>query len=119
MTKKEQKQFDDAYAPLIAYDNEQQELKEKCLKFVKDHVSDGIYYDTLDYVKDCDSTDQFEITEEKPKDEDVEDLSDDFDFLKNVWVDQYCNGGYVGDDFAGWVFIKITNIKYLKFHYSM
>jgi hypothetical protein len=119
MTKEEQKQFDEAYAPLIAYENEQQALKEKHLKFVKDYVVDGTYNDILEYIKDCDSTSKFEITEEKPKDEDIEDLSDDFDYLKTVWVDQYCNGGYIGDDFAGWVFIKITDIKYLKFHYSM
>jgi hypothetical protein len=116
---KEEKQFDEAYAPLIAHEKEQQALKEKCLKFVKDYVVDGTYSDILEYIKDCDFTDQFDITEENPKNEDAEDLSGDFDYLKTVWINQYCNGGYSGDDFAGWVFIKITDTKYLKFHYSM
>jgi len=36
-----------------------------------------------------------------------------------VFVDQYCDGGFVGDDFAGSVCIPIKNGNYLKFKYEM
>ncbi|AGO48310.1 hypothetical protein Phi17:1_gp34 [Cellulophaga phage phi17:1] len=119
MKEQERKQYNEAHASLIAYDKEQQELKEKNLKIVKDYVVSETYNDILEYIKYYGFTSQFSITEKKPKDVYIEDVSDDFDYLKNVWVDQYCDGVYFGDDFAGWVFIKITDIKYLKFHYSM
>ena len=43
---------------------------------------------------------------------------EDWRSFDHILVDQYCNGGYVGDDFAGWVYIPVGN-KYLKSHYSM
>ncbi len=36
-----------------------------------------------------------------------------------IWVDQYQNGGYSGDSFAGYVYVRIQPGMYLKFHYSM
>jgi len=44
---------------------------------------------------------------------------EDWRSFDHVLVDQYCNGGYVGDDFAGYVYIPIGENKYLKSHYSM
>lgn len=117
MTKEEQKQWDDAYAPLIAHDNEQNDIKIKCLDYVKTQVTSELHNDIIDYIKECDFTDRFEITEVKPNDKCKQ--AEDYDYLNEVWVDQYCNGGYVGDDFAGWVNVKINKKEYLKFHYSM
>lgn len=34
------------------------------------------------------------------------------------FVDQYCNGGYSGDEFRGWICFPMKNGKFLKFHYS-
>jgi hypothetical protein len=43
--------------------------------------------------------------------------------IQGVWVDQYCNGGYSGDDFKGDVYVKIKRKnrkdKFLKIPYSM
>lgn len=112
-----EEQVEDAYAPLIAYEKEQSEIKSKCLDYVKTQVSDDLYDDILDYIESCDDTSIFEITSEEPKTKHRQ--SEDYDHLKEVWVDQYCNGGYTGDSFAGWIHIKINNKEYLKFHYSM
>jgi acetamidase/formamidase len=117
MTKEEQKHWDDAYAPLIAHDKEQNDIKVKCLDYVKTQVTTELNNDIIEYIKVCVFTDRFEITEVKPNDKCKQ--KEDFDYLKEVWVDQYCNGGYVGDDFAGLVNIKINKKEYLKFHYSM
>jgi len=117
MTKKNKKQWDNAYAQLIAHDKEQNDIKVKCLIYVKMQVRTEFYNEVMEYIKDCDFTQIFEITKVKPNDKYKQ--SEDFDHLKEVWVDQYCNGGYLGDDFAGWVNIKINEKEYLKFHYSM
>lgn len=39
--------------------------------------------------------------------------------FRYIYLDQYSNGGYSGDDFAGWVWIPLPGAKFLKFHYSM
>jgi hypothetical protein len=117
MTEKEKKQWDDAYAPLIAHDKEQKDKKIKCLNHVKTQVTKELYKDIIDYVKDCGFTDGFIVTSKIPNDECHQ--TEDCEYLKEAWVDQYCNGGYNGDDFAGFVSIKINKNEYLKFHYSM
>lgn len=38
-------------------------------------------------------------------------------FLKE-WCDQWRNGGYTGDDYAGHIYIKIFPFVYLKFRYQ-
>ena len=43
--------------------------------------------------------------------------------IQGLWVNQWCNGGYCGDDYEGDLYIKITHptndSKYLKIPYSM
>ena len=49
---------------------------------------------------------------------DIEPQKEDWGSFDHILVDQYCNGGYVGDDFVGWLYIPVGE-KYLKSHYSM
>lgn len=44
---------------------------------------------------------------------------DELENIKGIWVNQTTNGGYTGDEFAGTVSVKITDIEYLQFSYSM
>jgi len=44
---------------------------------------------------------------------------EDYELIKGMWVDQYCNGGFTGDTFAGYCYIELKPNRYLKFHYSM
>tara|TARA_R110000851_G_C12740486_1_gene530797 strand:+ start:238 stop:585 length:348 start_codon:yes stop_codon:yes gene_type:complete len=111
------KQYEEGFLGLAAHDKEQNDIRAKCLTYVATQVTIKLFDDIIEYIKDCDFTDRFEITEVKPKDNDKQ--SEDFDYLKEVWVDQYCDGGYVGDDYAGSVNININKKEYLKFHYSM
>jgi hypothetical protein len=117
LPKEEQKQWEDAYAPLLEHDRKENEKRFKCLEYVKSKVEKPLYDEILEYIKECEFTDQFEISKNTPDIKTKQ--SEDFEYLKEVFVDQYCNGGYVGDDFAGWVNIKIDKDEYLKFHYSM
>lgn len=44
---------------------------------------------------------------------------EDFGSIQQFWVDQYENGGYTGDSYAGYIYVEIKPGKYLKAHYSM
>lgn len=102
------------YSILSDIENQDLDKREECLNVVKSLFNNDDYQKIIKYIQDCDYTRDFEIITKKPsfkKDEDKIGLG--------LWVDQYCNGGYSGDDFAGWIYIKISKKQYLKFHYSM
>lgn len=44
---------------------------------------------------------------------------EDWDEFDHIYVDQQINGGYIGDEYAGYIWIPITEKKYLKSYYSM
>jgi len=121
MKTQEEMQFEqdwnDAINQANDYDNKQNANKLKCLEYVKTQVEIGLYNDIIEYIEDCCDISQFEITRVKPNDKDTQ--TGGFDFLKEVWVNQYRSGGYEGDDFAGWVNVKINEKEFLKFHHSM
>lgn len=89
----------------------------KILDKLKEKVSENLFNDIGQYLEDCDSTGQYEFTSIPPDDRNKQD--EHYDHIKFSWVDQYCNGGYVGDDFAGWGWIQISEKEWFKFHYSM
>lgn len=43
---------------------------------------------------------------------------EDLPLIKGVWVDQWCNGGFVGDDFQGYIYVELKKDKYLKMQYA-
>jgi len=40
-------------------------------------------------------------------------------FIEEEWVNQYENGGYSGDSYAGFSYLKLAEDAWLVFHYSM
>lgn len=44
---------------------------------------------------------------------------EDWDEFDHIYVDQYVDGGFTGDEFAGYIYIPLKKGKYLKSHYSM
>lgn len=43
---------------------------------------------------------------------------EEYGILKSIWVNQYRNGGYTGDDFAGDIYVEIKKNRFIKFGYS-
>lgn len=43
----------------------------------------------------------------------------DWPAIKCEWIDQYENGGYSGDSYAGYIYLQIKADRFLKLHYSM
>jgi hypothetical protein len=95
------------------WDNKEADKGIKILKRVKKRVSSSWYKSIIEYIEDCDFTRDFSIVD-KPEGKRQKE-SYRFSYL---YVDQYCNGGYSGDDFAGKVCLPIRGGLYLKFHYS-
>ena len=48
----------------------------------------------------------------------LENIPDEYKFITHEYVDQYQNGGYTGDDFAGYVYYPLPDGKFMKVHYS-
>jgi len=87
----------------------------RIMRKVKKLLSDSYYKDVISYIKDCEGGFNFDITFKYSGDEYSEDCYE----FKKAYVDQYTNGGYSGDEFAGQVWLPITPKRYLTFHYAM
>lgn len=46
------------------------------------------------------------------------DFEGEFDNIPGYWVDQWCNGGFTGDDFAGDIYIQLKENLYLRAGYT-
>ena len=99
-------------------ENEIYEKNQEVLNLVKEMVSQSFFEELEEYLEECDNTSQYNLTNDSPNDKHKQDESD-YELIKVVWVNQYRNGGYTGDNFAGQIWIKITNEKYFTFHYEM
>lgn len=44
--------------------------------------------------------------------------NESYGLIKQFWVDQWRDGGYTGDDFAGDIYIKLKDKKFLKMGYE-
>lgn len=102
----------------IDAENKIYEENQNILKEVKIFVSKDFFEELELYLEECDRTSSYEITQDQPREEYRQDESD-YELIKEAWVNQYRNGGYEGDDYAGQVWIKITDDKYFTFHYEM
>ncbi len=89
--------------------------KNKTLAYIKNKVPKELYDDILEYIEDSGWVTDFSIIDTPIGTSQEE----DFEFLKEVYVDQTTNGGFTGDEFAGTICIKIADKEYLKFHYEM
>jgi len=88
--------------------------REAALREVRRLVRKQVYREILGYIEDSGYTCDFSIVSQP-----VGDLQEEDEYaFKRLYVDQYCNGGYTGDDFAGWVCIPLNAGKFLKFRYS-
>ena len=43
----------------------------------------------------------------------------DYSAIKWEWVDQYTNGGYLGDEYAGYIYVQVKPDRFLRMQYEM
>jgi len=84
------------------------------LKIVKKRVSASWYKSILQFIDDNAFVYDFKITDkavgERQKEQGLR--------FTYIYIDQYCNGGHFGDDFAGQICIPIRGGMYLSYHYN-
>lgn len=109
---KEQEQ--EAFDSLYQYEKEQEDKAKEVISIVSKHVTQDYMEELKQYILDCDQTHSFSI-EDKP----CGSPQDEGGLLGNIYVNQYTNGGYTGDTYAGCIAIEFTKGKFLTFHYNM
>jgi hypothetical protein len=67
-------------------------------------------------IEECYNTYEYEIVDDVPLEIKAEVDRDDG---LEVYINQYRNGGYSGDDFGGQIWIDLQDGRFLTFHYSM
>ena len=48
----------------------------------------------------------------------LEETPDEYKFITYEYVDQQVNGGYSGDDYAGYIYYPLPNGKFMKVYYN-
>jgi len=114
MTKEEKALETEArYETMRIEEAEEYAKQAKLMKRVKKRVTASWYQSVLDYMEDCEYTYEFSIVDTPTGTRQSEGYR-----FSYVYLDQYSNGGYSGDDFARVICIPIRGGLYLKFHYS-
>ncbi len=93
----------------------EQKILEDALSLVPDNIKCMIH----DEIEESGYTHGYELIETKDGKCPISDLLYQNDSGLDIWVDQYKNGGYTGDEFAGKCYIRLTDTKFLLYHYSM
>jgi len=93
---------------------EEHKRDEKVMDSIKSSFGDNIIKQIEEEMKESEGGWNLEIVD-KPEGESEGDLLDG----REVWVNQTCNDGYNGDSFAGEVYFKLPNNKWLKWDYEM
>lgn len=116
MSEEDKIAYDKAMDEYIAAEKLAYEKDQKVLELVKSKISKTAYEDVLYEIEVSENTWNYLITDE-PKGRYQEDT--EFEELGGLWVDQTTNGGYLGDEYAGTVSIKISDDEFFQFEYSM
>jgi hypothetical protein len=98
-------------------EHEKQEAEEykRIMETIKEEKGVDWYNELIETLEEEDCYFSPEIVD-KPKGEKQELYGD---LIKEEWVNQTTNGGYTGDDFAGTIYFKLSEGRYLELQYSM
>jgi hypothetical protein len=99
---------------LIDDANEQRAIYTKVMAQVSTLVSPEVLTEIKDIIGESGVTERFAVVSAP-----VGSPQDDNFSLGPVYIDQYCNGGFTGDDYAGSICLPLGAGMYLQFHYVM
>lgn len=99
------------------YDEEVKKNNDSIIDELRKTHDDSFINDVITLVKDMDSGvyGKWEVVDKITGSYQEE---DELESIKGIWVDQFCNGGWTGDDFQGYMYILIGEGKYLRMTYS-
>ncbi len=85
----------------------------RILRRLRKTIGEQFYNDVVQYMAESMSTWDYHIVYDCPGEGHQ---AEDFGLVRDVWIDQ--SVGYLGDDFYGQIWIKVTNKRYFYFRYS-
>lgn len=104
--------LDAYYDDLLAQEKKDKATIKKALSGKSKYFKQALKEELSEFLKITD------VTIVKSHEGNKQSQRDDTGVLK-YHVNQYVNGGYEGDDYRGWEWIRISHNKYLKFHYEL
>lgn len=117
---KNKKELGEALDQLMEYENGIFQRDQRLLNAIKSIKGEPYLKALGELIEELDQTSDYSIVDKPKGDYQKEYWHKE---IRGVWVDQWRNGGYTGDDFAGDVYVKIKRKnkkdKYLKIPYSM
>jgi len=109
------KGLDEFYQEEIERAKKEVEINNKILDTLRETLGKEYVDDILECLMVSEANGELEIVSNPG----IKKQEEDWGSFDHILVDQYVNGGYLGDDYAGWVYIPINNGLYLKSHYNM
>ena len=113
------KSMEDAWEHIMIeeqkYEEEVKRVNDRILAAMESLRGKYFVKDILDYAENIEVHGAWEIVRQTKGEFQKE---EEFEFMKGAWVDQWCNGGYLGDEFSGDVYIEIKKDRYLKMGYA-
>ena len=114
-----ERQMQEAYAAMVEADNKLYAEISRHNNRIFKAIEKILGKNYLDAVTDCLGEAEANGKLELVRNPEIEKQYEDWDEFDHVLVDQYVNGGYVGDDFAGDIYIPLRDGLYLKSYYQM
>ena len=115
MTEKELKQYNMCIAQIQEDNKQQAKIWDEMMNNLKKEKSNDWVKELLEYLEF--EEDYFSPSIVNDPKGDKQEI--DGNLIKEEWVNQTTNGGYSGDDFGGTIYFKLSENRYLCFHYSM
>lgn len=116
--------------PMCPYTQVGMQRDARILKKLKRRLSEELYQHVLDVMEDSEGGYELSIVRYMPcnedsyegymeiEDEDGERIESE-SCIGRYWFDEQEGGGYSGDSYSGYGYIKISKLDYLKFYYAM
>ncbi len=93
--------------------------EKRIIRKLKKRVSADVMNEIYAIMKEVGVLGKFDIVRENPCT--IDEFNDDLnreDQLGRYWIDEQENGGYSGDSFSGYCYIKVSSKDYLRFWYQ-
>ena len=103
------------YHDMDLYYEKEQRRSNRCLSIAKQLLTKEQFDEMYEQLTDAGSTNQYSITKTIGA---FHDDADDSDTGLISYVNQYENGGYEGDSYAGQIWVKLNNKHYFTYIYQ-
>ena len=112
----EEDEIKKAWGEIEQAEREETEINASILNVARFFLSENKFNDVETLISESGFTSHYAI-KNKPNGKYRKDS--DYKFIRGYWANQTTNGGYIGDEYAGTISIRLSNGQYFQFNYSM